>query len=162
MLIIQWAACNFGLGKKVYSAEDIDHEVFWNADPPPPSPDLDDEEDCLSVSSWSSRSCAFEGFEGAGTVPYDAMWWDEPTEDWVHSRFCSVYPVHGWAHRSFVRVLLFSAFCGTRTLPNSSQVLAAVHVADRLYRRLPMDIWKYAEHFIIACSLLSWEKTTPQ
>ncbi|KAJ7833130.1 hypothetical protein B0H14DRAFT_1169505 [Mycena olivaceomarginata] len=27
------------------------------------------------------------------------------------------------------------------------------------YRRLPMDIWKYAEHFIIACSLLSWEKT---
>ena len=39
VLIIQWAACNFGLGKKVYSVDDIDRSAFWNADPPPPRGD---------------------------------------------------------------------------------------------------------------------------
>lgn len=33
LLVIQWAACNFGLGKKVYSEEDVDPCAFWNADP---------------------------------------------------------------------------------------------------------------------------------
>ncbi|KAJ7627674.1 hypothetical protein DFH06DRAFT_1227823 [Mycena polygramma] len=159
MLVIQWAACNFGLGKKVYSAEDIDPEAYWNADPPPlsPSPDRDDE-DCLSISSFSLQdSFAFEAFEGVGTAPYEAMWLDDPPEDWVHSRVCSVYPVHGWAHWSFVRVLLFNAFCGTQTLPKVSQILAAVHIAARLLQRLPEDIWHYAQEFIIARALAYWK-----
>ncbi|KAJ7853762.1 hypothetical protein B0H13DRAFT_2082515 [Mycena leptocephala] len=158
MLVIQWAACNFGLGKKIYSAEDIDPDAFWNADPPPT--DHHDDEDSLSVSSFSSQdSFAFEVFEGVGTAPYDAMWQDDPTEDFVHSRFCSVYPVHGWAHQSFVRVLLFNAFCSSQTLPEPHQILEAVHLADRLARRLPADIWQYAEQFIIARALLFWKKT---
>ncbi|KAJ6498335.1 hypothetical protein DFH09DRAFT_1204218 [Mycena vulgaris] len=156
ILITQWAACNFGLGKKVYSAEDIDPEAFWNADPPPSH---HDDEDHLSVSSFSSwDSSPFEVFESLGTPPYEAMWLDSgPTEDWVHARFCSIYRMHGWAHQSFVRVLLFNAFCGSQTLPTPSQILAAVHVADRLSRQLPKDIWQYAEQFIIASALLLWK-----
>ncbi|KAJ6571849.1 hypothetical protein B0H19DRAFT_1131557 [Mycena capillaripes] len=158
ILLIQWAACNFGLGKKVYSAEDFDAEAWWNADPPPP---VHDDEDRLSLSSLSSRnSVAFEAFEGLGITPYEAMWQDDPIEDWIHSRFCSIYPVHGWAHRSFIRVLLFNAFCGTQTLPDPDQILEAVHVADRLFRRFPVDIWQYTEKFIIACALLDWETNT--
>ncbi|KAJ7773483.1 hypothetical protein B0H16DRAFT_1512507 [Mycena metata] len=157
ILIIQWAACNFGLGKKVYSAEDIDPDAFWNADPPPAAEHdgEDEDEDRLSLSSFSSRgSFVLEIHEGAATAPYDAEWQDDPTEDWVHSRFCSVYPLHGWVHRSFVRVLLFNSFCGTQTLPEPSEILGAVHVADRLVQRLPPDIWDYAQQFIIARALL--------
>ncbi|KAF7326356.1 hypothetical protein MVEN_02621900 [Mycena venus] len=129
--------------------------LFWNADPPPPN---QEEEDRISVSSSSSRdSVAFEASENYATTPYEAMWLDDPTELWVHSRFCSVYPVHGWAHQSFVRVLLFNAFCGTQILPDFFQILVAVHVADRLFRRIPADIWHYAEQFIVARSLLLWK-----
>ncbi|KAJ7039899.1 hypothetical protein C8F04DRAFT_1085268 [Mycena alexandri] len=157
ILIIQWAACNFGLGKKVYSAEDIDPDAFWNADPPPADHD-DEDEDRLSLSSFSSRdSLAFEPHEGVATAPYDAGWQDDATEDWVHSRFCSVYPLHGWAHRSLVRVLLFNSFCGTQTLPGPSEILVAVHVADRLVQRLPPDIWDYAQQFIIVHALMLYE-----
>ncbi|KAJ7239022.1 hypothetical protein B0H12DRAFT_85226 [Mycena haematopus] len=158
VLVIQWASCNFGLGKKVYSAEDIDPEAFWNADPPPA--DHDDDEDRFSVSSFSSRDSsnfAFEAFEGLGTSPYEAMWMDGPTEDWVHSRFCSVYRMHGWAHQSFVRVLLFNAFCSTQTLPTTAQILDAVHVANRLCGHRLRDVWRYAEQFIIARALLDWK-----
>ncbi|KAJ7597737.1 hypothetical protein C8J56DRAFT_920817 [Mycena floridula] len=159
ILIIQWASCNFGLGKKVYSAEDIDSEAFWNADPPPPDHD-DEDSDHLSISSFSSSqgSLPFEAFEGVSVGFYEATWDEEPIEDWVHSRFCTVYQTHGWIHRSFVRVLLFNAFSGSQALPTPSQILAAVHVADRLSRRLPVDIWRYAEQFIIAHALLFWKE----
>ncbi|KAF7367400.1 hypothetical protein MSAN_00802600 [Mycena sanguinolenta] len=157
ILVIQWASCNFGLGKKVYSEEEIDMEAFWNADPPPP--DHDDDEDRFSVSSFSSFSSAgskFEAFEGLSCPHYEAMW-DGPTEDWVHSRFCSVYAMHGWAHQSFVRVLLFNVFCRTQTLPTTAQILDAVHVADRLCGHRLRDVWRYAEQFIIARALLDWK-----
>ncbi|KAF7350540.1 hypothetical protein MVEN_01359900 [Mycena venus] len=154
MLIVQWAACNFGLGKKSIRLKASTPTLFWNADPPPPNR----EEDRISVSSSSSRdSVAFEASENYATTPYEAMWLDDPTELWVHSRFCSVYPVHGWAHQSFVRVRLFNAFCGTQILPDFFQILAAVHVADRLFRHIPADIWHYAEQFIVARSLLLWK-----
>ncbi|KAF9061843.1 hypothetical protein BDP27DRAFT_313586 [Rhodocollybia butyracea] len=149
MLIIQWSACNFGLGKKVYSIEDINRDALWNADPPPAAlwellPDEDE---------------ANLGFEyPSGEAPYDIMWQDEPIEDWIHARFCSVYPVHGWAHNSFVRVLLFNTFSSCQALPTHHQVMAAVHVANRLCRQLPSDVWKYAEQFIIARSFLEWMK----
>ncbi|KAJ7429700.1 hypothetical protein FB451DRAFT_602557 [Mycena latifolia] len=53
ILVIQWAACNFGLGKKVYAAEDIDPEAFWNADPPPPR-----RQSMLMMTRTASRSPA--------------------------------------------------------------------------------------------------------
>ncbi len=86
------------------------------------------------------------------------MWMDAPIEDWVHCRFCTVYPVHGWAHCSFARVLLFNAFSSSQRLPTSSQILDAVHVADRLSRRLPPDILGYIEQFVIARSFLVWQE----
>ncbi|KAE9407544.1 hypothetical protein BT96DRAFT_986537 [Gymnopus androsaceus JB14] len=162
MLIIQWAACNFGLGKKVYSAQDIDHEAFWNADPPL-STNQDDDGDDDHISDWSSSSSkdsfAFEAHAGVGDPPYESMWEDEPMEDWVHSRFCSAYGVHAWAHQSFVRVLLFNSFSASQTLPTSSHISKAVHVANQLSCRLPMDILQYAEQFIVARSLLVWRET---
>ncbi|KAJ4466256.1 hypothetical protein J3R30DRAFT_3719535 [Lentinula aciculospora] len=171
VLIIQWAACNFGLGKKVYSAQDIDSEAFWNADPPlsdalylnQKAADNDD-----SLSAWSSDSSEdslpFEVHQSFATAPYERMWKHEPLEDWIHSRFCSVYPMHRWAHQSFVRLLLFNAFSGSQTLPTSSfQILTAIHITNQLSERMPIDVWKYAERFIIAQSLFLWrEKYTAE
>ncbi|THU95894.1 hypothetical protein K435DRAFT_112089 [Dendrothele bispora CBS 962.96] len=153
VLIIQWAACNFGLGKKVYSLQDVDPESFWNADPP-------DDDDCLSASTISSNdSFAFEVFDGTATPPYEDLWYDEPIEDWIHARFCSVYRMHGWAHRSLVRVLLFNAFSRSQSLPTYSLILDAVHVADRLSHLMTRDVLHYVEQFIIAHALLLWRET---
>ncbi|KIK58203.1 hypothetical protein GYMLUDRAFT_45415 [Collybiopsis luxurians FD-317 M1] len=172
MLVIQWAACNFGLGKKVYSASDIDSEAFWNADPPPPSDredcaDLhdDDNDDDYILSDWTSDSSsqnesAFEPHIGVAPHPYERVWADEPTEDFVHSRFCSVYKMHDWAHRSLVRILLFNAFSASPKLRFPPQTIStAVRIADYLPRLLPIELWGYMERFIIACSFLVWQET---
>ncbi|KAK7438592.1 hypothetical protein VKT23_017927 [Stygiomarasmius scandens] len=157
VLIIQWAACNFGLGKKVYSLQEVDPEAFWNADPPV---SVDDDDDHLSVLTISSNdSFAFELYDGIEEAPYEEMWYDDPIEVWIHARFCSIYPMHGWAHKSLVRVLLFNAFSSSQCLPTLSQILDAVHVADRLCRLWTEDVWHYVEQFIIAYALLHWRET---
>ncbi|KAF5387542.1 hypothetical protein D9757_006541 [Collybiopsis confluens] len=171
ILVIQWAACNFGLGKKVYSASEIDPQAFWNADPPPP-PDQDhyvdfedDDGDMGSLLDWSSTSSssqknyAFEGYFGVTAAPYEIMLDDEPTEEFIHSRFCSVYKMHDWAHQSIIRVLLFNAFCASQRLPVLPKTLsAAFRVADWLTRWLSDDVCHYMEKFIIARSLLVWRE----
>ncbi|KAK0220580.1 hypothetical protein IW262DRAFT_1036228 [Armillaria fumosa] len=92
LLLIRWASSNFGLGKKIYSAEEIDSEAFWNADPPE-----DDGAEMLPM-DWSSDeeddSYAFEINDGMAVPIYEVRF-DGPLEDWIHDRFCAVYPVHG-------------------------------------------------------------------
>ncbi|KAK0490102.1 hypothetical protein EDD18DRAFT_1358738 [Armillaria luteobubalina] len=155
LLLIRWASSNFGLGKKIYSAEEIDSEAFWNADPPE-----DDGAEMLPM-DWSSDegddSYAFEINNGMATPIYEVRF-DGPLDDWIHDRFCVMYPVHGWAHNSFVRVVLFNLFCSTQSFPEERDIISAIHIADCLYQKYPLEVILYMQPFIIARSLLLWKE----
>ncbi|PBK64091.1 hypothetical protein ARMSODRAFT_1023496 [Armillaria solidipes] len=155
LLLIRWASSNFGLGKKVYSAEEIDPTAFWNADPP------EDEDEEMLPMDWSSDeeddSYAFEINDGMADPIYEVRF-DGPLEDWIHDRFCAAYPVHGWAHNSFARVLLFNAFCSAQSFPEERDIHSAIHVADRLHQKYPLEVILYMQPFVVAQSLLLWKE----
>ncbi|KAK0205941.1 hypothetical protein DFS33DRAFT_544920 [Desarmillaria ectypa] len=154
LLLIRWASSNFGLGKKIYSAEELDSTAFWNADPP------ESDEEMLAM-EWSSDEddddYAFEVHDGMAAPIYEVVF-DGPLEGWIHERFCAVYPVHGWAHNSFARILLFNAFCSTQSFPEERDIVSAIHIADRLCQKYPLEVILYMQPFVVARSLLLWKE----
>ncbi|KAF9071478.1 hypothetical protein BDP27DRAFT_1322205 [Rhodocollybia butyracea] len=133
LLLIHWATCNFGLGKKVHSKDEIDSTLFWNADPPKAVyPNL---------------------------PPYQAH--SLPLDEWIHLRFCEVYDVHEWAHDGFMRVLLLNNFSAVLTpekqrFPSPSDIQDVHGVARWLRQRLNDDICLNMERFILQHAVALW------
>ena len=172
--MIQWVTRNFGLGTKVFCRNDIDTDVFWNADPPR-------EESLLSLKHASTPadfaayvdnvipglhsdgddvSMASDETDSPPTL-FDAFQ-ELPLQDWVHLRFCRTYSVHGWAHDRLIRSLLFSSFCHQQSLPLPQDVLTAIHVAKRLRIKLTSDIWSLIEPFLLVEGMQEWENLAGQ
>ncbi|KZS96752.1 hypothetical protein SISNIDRAFT_547499 [Sistotremastrum niveocremeum HHB9708] len=63
------------------------------------------------------------------------------SDAFFHERFCTIYPVHKWAHDPFIRALLFSLLSGQDTLPSIDQVCAVFVLAKDLRLKTSNDIW---------------------
>lgn len=128
LLMIQWLTRNFGLGKKVFSPFEIDTQAFWNADPPSPDIGAPGSEFDMDISDVDGPQTIFDAFQ------------ELPLEEWVHLRFCRSYHVHHWAHDTFVRTILFSAYCGRLALPSSHEISQSISTAAYFRTRLLQDI----------------------
>lgn len=155
LFAIQWTSWIFGLGKSVLAAGDIDSTAFWNADPPAPNAEMGtDSEDIGSISGLE------EVDDDLGSGDLSDAWEDLPLDDWIHERFCYVYPVHGWVHDRFTRILLFSTFCHCQCLPSKEDVFSALNVSRTLRRRLGPEVCSLIEPFLILGGFNQWDSAT--
>ncbi|KAF9489170.1 hypothetical protein BDN71DRAFT_1456483 [Pleurotus eryngii] len=144
LLVIQWLTRNFGLGKKVFSPFEIDTQAFWNADPPSPDISTPGSEFDMDISDVAELQTIFDAFQ------------DLPLEEWVHLRFCRSYRVHRWAHDIFVRTILFSAYCGRRSVPSSHEISQSISTAAFFRTRLLQDIVDEIQIHLMIGSMEIW------
>lgn len=120
----------------------------------PPAPNLETGEDIGSISGLEK----LDDDLGSGDL-FDA-WEDLSLDDWIHERFCYVYPVHGWVHDRFTRILLFSTFCHCQRLPSKKDVLSTLNVSRTLRRRFGYEVCSLIEPFLILGGFNQWDSAT--
>ncbi|KZT35988.1 hypothetical protein SISSUDRAFT_104563 [Sistotremastrum suecicum HHB10207 ss-3] len=83
---------------------------------------------------------------------------DSPINDFIHHRFCSIYPrTHSWSHDPFIRVLLFMNFSRLQRMPTVDEAAQTFVLAKDLRLKAPEDIWIPMIPFLTEDALNHWE-----
>ncbi|KZT33263.1 hypothetical protein SISSUDRAFT_1122964 [Sistotremastrum suecicum HHB10207 ss-3] len=86
--------------------------------------------------------------------------------EFIHQRFCAIYPVHRWAHDSVIRALLFLTFTRLDRLPTVDEVCSIFILAKDLRKTLPNDLWMNISNVLNEHSISQWrehhKEDTPQ
>ncbi|KZT36266.1 hypothetical protein SISSUDRAFT_75231 [Sistotremastrum suecicum HHB10207 ss-3] len=70
-------------------------------------------------------------------------------DEYIHERFCSIFPVHNWAHDHLIRALIFSRLCAQEYFMSIDEVVAIFVLSKDLRIKAPNDIWlSIAPHLI--------------
>ncbi|KZT38099.1 hypothetical protein SISSUDRAFT_1033663 [Sistotremastrum suecicum HHB10207 ss-3] len=72
---------------------------------------------------------------------FEVLLWFNPTTDFIHHRFCPIYPVHNWAHDPIIRIFLFHTFYVLQRLPTLDEVVSVFVLVQDLKQKMPEDIW---------------------
>ncbi|KZS96812.1 hypothetical protein SISNIDRAFT_533895 [Sistotremastrum niveocremeum HHB9708] len=78
------------------------------------------------------------------------------SDPFIHERFCTIYPVHQWAHDPLIRSLLFQHFCLWDRMPSIGDTAAIFVLCKDLRRFLNKDVWKRVADRIVAINLAIW------